>query len=258
MHTDAAKLTSILVSFLLVMTRIGGAVVFVPIPGMRAYPEVPKALLVLAATVSLCRYWIVAASPQDWTPMSLAAAILSEAAFGLVVGVGVSLLIEAAQVAGQLISLQAGFSYASTIDPSSDVDSGIVLILCQLLTSLTFFSLGLDRAILQGFGDSFERIPPGSYHLQLPAAEAIARLGSGMFQMAFRLALPLTAVLLIADIALALAGRFLQQLQLSTVLFPVKTLGALAMLALAAGTSGKLIAQWLVDGWQVIHQAAGF
>ena len=258
MHIDAVRLTPVLVAFLLVLTRIGGAIVFVPIPGMRSYPEAPKAILLFAVSVSLCRYWIAADPGHDWTPSSLVAAIASEAALGIGIGVGVSLLLEASQVAGQMISLQAGFSYASTIDPSSDVDSGIVLILCQLLTSLIFFSLGLDRAILRGFAESFEHIPLGSFHLPLSAAETVAGLGSGMFQTAFRLAMPLTAVLLIADIALALAGRFIQQLQLSTILFPVKTLGALAMLALAMGTSGRLIAQWLAEGWQTIHRASGF
>ena len=258
MHIDAGGFLPILMSFLLVMTRIGSAIVFVPIPGMRTNPEIPKAVLILAMTVSLCRYWMIPATDLDWTPSSIAASILAEASLGLAVGIGVSLLLEAAQVAGQLISLQAGFSYASTIDPSSDADSGIVLILSQLMTAMIFFALGLDRAILKTFGESFERIPIGSYHLVPAAAEMAARLGSSMFQTALKLAMPLTAVLLVADIALALAGRFLQQMQLSTVLFPVKTLGALAMFAIASGTSGRLIAQWLTEGWQTIHQIAGF
>ena len=249
---------SALIALLLVMTRIGSAIVFVPIPGMRSAPEAARVVLMLAATVLLCRYWIAASGvPQDWTIAGIGAAIGSEAMFGMGVGIGVSLLVEASQIAGQLISLQAGFSYASTIDPASDVDSGIVLIVCQLLTSLVFFALGLDRVILRGFAESFEHIPLGLYQPRLSAVEGLIRIGSGMFQTAFRLALPLTAVLLIADIALALAGRFLQQLQLSTVLFPVKTLGALAMLALAAGASARLIGQWLAEGWRMISQSAG-
>jgi flagellar biosynthesis protein FliR len=257
MHIDLAQFVPFLVSFLLVLTRVGSAIAIVPIPGMRTAPGAPKAVLVLAVTVSLCRYWMVP-TPGDWTASRLVVAVASESAFGLGVGVGVSLLLEAAQVAGQLISLQAGFSYASTIDPASDADSGIILILFQLLTATIFFSLGLDRVILRGFGESLARIPPGTYHLAPAAMESILKVGSAMFQLAFRLALPLTAVLLVSDIALALAGRFMQQLQLSTVLFPVKTLGSLAMLAIASASSGRLIAQWLVEGWLLIHRAAGF
>jgi flagellar biosynthetic protein FliR len=51
-----------------------------------------------------------------------------------------------------------------------------------------------------------------------------------MLATGLRLAMPVVALLLLVDIALALAGRIHQQLQLLTLAFPIKMLAALAFL----------------------------
>jgi flagellar biosynthetic protein FliR len=67
--------------------------------------------------------------------------------------------------------------------------------------------------------------------LTRPAAEQVLRLGSDMFSTGLRLALPVTALLILVDVALALVGRINAHLQLLTLAFPVKMLLALLMLA---------------------------
>jgi flagellar biosynthetic protein FliR len=52
-----------------------------------------------------------------------------------------------------------------------------------------------------------------------------------MFSTALRLALPVLALMVMIDIALALLGRINAHLQLLTVAFPAKMLVALALLA---------------------------
>ena len=69
--------------------------------------------------------------------------VLSEAAFGIVAGVLVGLTPEAIVMGAQMLGLQAGYGYASTIDPNTQADSGILLVLAQLLAGLLFFALGL-------------------------------------------------------------------------------------------------------------------
>lgn len=255
MQNDIA-FANLVTGFLLVTTRVGAFFTFIPLPGSRAFLAMPKATLTVSVAFMLFRFW-----PTDGIVSSfsgLIVAIASEATLGLVAGTGLALVIEAMQLTGQFIALQAGFSYASTIDPNSEADSGILLIICQLLTSLIIFASGLDREILAALANSFERIPVGTYHLTNAGALGILAVGSSMFQIGLRLAMPVIAILLIADISLALLGKIEQHLQLSSLMFPLKTLAALAILALVIPSLVRLIEQWLTSGWRAVQQAGGF
>ena len=248
---------NLIVGFLLVLTRIGAFFVFIPIPGARAYLSTPKIVLTVCVALMLFRFWPI--DPQlAPTFGGLIAAMASETTLGVATGIGVALIIEAMQITGQLIGLQAGFSYASTIDPNSEADSGILLIFCQLLTSLIIFAIGLDREILSTLASSFEKIPAGTYHLTTARAMGVLAIGTTMFQIGLRLALPVVAILLIADISLALLGKIEQHMQLANLLFPIKMLSALAILSVILSGSARLIEQWLAGGWRAVHSAVGF
>ena len=59
-------------------------------------------------------------------------------------------------------------------------------------------------------------------------------LGSNLFSVGVRLALPVVALLVMVDVALALMGRLNAQLQLLSLAFPAKMLVALLVLAWTA------------------------
>jgi flagellar biosynthesis protein FliR len=78
--------------------------------------------------------------------------------------------------------VEAGFAYASMVDPQTQADSGVLLVLSQLAGGLIFFSLGLDLAVVRIFARSLETLPPGSLVAAGPAVEAIVRRGGGGFR----------------------------------------------------------------------------
>ena len=59
--------------------------------------------------------------------LQVAGWMIAEAAIGLATGLAVAFLIEAVTFAAQAISTQAGFAYASTIDPNTEADSTVLL-----------------------------------------------------------------------------------------------------------------------------------
>ena len=138
-------------------------------------------------------------------------------------------------VAFQTLGMQAGYSYATTIDPSSQADSGILQVLAHLTAALLFFALGLDGHLLRIFARSLTSRPPGTFSFGADALNTILELGAEMFRLGVRLALPVVGFLMLADLAMALLGRINAQLQLLTLAFPVKMLAALAVLAAMAG-----------------------
>jgi flagellar biosynthetic protein FliR len=140
-------------------------------------------------------------------------------------------LFETFQFAAQALSQLAGFSYASTIDPTNDTDSGILLILCQLFCGWLAIAFGLDRELILLMAGSLETAPPGQVSVSLEGGEKIVRLGVMVFETGLRLALPAIGIFLVFDVLLGVLSRLEQQLQLTTVLFPAKTAGAMLVTA---------------------------
>jgi flagellar biosynthesis protein FliR len=219
-----------LYGFLLVLARISGVFVFLPLPGARSSPAAPKIVLALAVTVALCPLW-PAAPVLDFAIGRTVGWLLAEAAFGIGVGLALAMLTESLVLAAQFMGMQAGYSYASTIDPSTEADSGVLLVVAQLAAWLMFLALELDLWAFRVIARSLEIYPAGTYQLTPEPVEAVVKLGSVMFSTALRLAFPVIALLVLVDIAFALIGRVNAQLQLLTLAFPVKMMAALALFA---------------------------
>src|SRR4029077_19422938 len=219
--------------FVLVLARVSGAFIFVPLPGLSAGPELARAMLAITFTLALAPRWPVVNLESPYIG-ALVVAVLAELALGLTIGVAVSVLSESFLMAGQIIGLQAGYAYASTVDPSTQADSGVLVVFSQLAAGLLFFTLGLDREVIRAFARSLDAFPAGSFALAPAGAEQILRLASGMFSVGLRLAMPVLALLLLVDLAMALLGRLNQQLQLLVLAFPVKMMAAIALLATLA------------------------
>jgi len=164
----------------------------------------------------------------------------AEAGFGLTAGLAVAFLTEGFQIAAQALGVQAGYGFAATIDPSTQADSGVLQVMMTLVTGLLFFSTGLDREVLRVLAVSFQKFPAGSWTPGLASLDGILRLGGAMFGLGLRLAMPVMAMLLLIDLALALIGRMQQQLNLLSLAFPVKMLAALAMLVALAPVIARL------------------
>ncbi len=219
--------------FVLVLARVTGAFVFVPLPGIRTGPDVARALLAFSVTLALFPKWPQVNLAEPYFG-GLVVAMMAELTLGLTIGVAVSVLTESFLMAGQIIGMQAGYGYASMVDPSTQADSGLLVVLAQLTAGMLFFALGLDREVIRAFVRSLDAFPAGSFALAPGGAEQILRLGSGMFSVGLRLALPAVALLMLVDLAIALLGRLNQQLQLLLLAFPVKMMAAVAMLAALA------------------------
>ena len=256
MPTNLTLSIGSLLGFLLVLVRVSGALAFVPLPGMNAGPHPARAALALGFSLALAARW-PAVDGSAITPARFVVWVLAEAAMGIAIGISVALVLEAFTLAAQVLGLQAGYAYASTIDPNTEADSGILLVLAQLVSGLLFFALGLDREVLRLFARSFDKAPAGSYPFGPQSAEPLIRLGAELLSIGVRLALPVVALLVMVDVALALLGRLNQQLQLLSLAFPAKMLTALAVLATVAALVPRILVQFAGHAWTAFYRMLG-
>ncbi len=241
--------------FAAVVARVGGTLAFVPIPGFRSAAVPVRIVLVLALTIALLPVW-----PS--TGRLSFAIVLSEAVLGLGAGVMVAWLNEGFVMAMQFVGIQAGYTYASTIDPTTQADSTVLQTLAQLAASALFLRAGFDRELIRLFAGSLSIHPPGAwgasgvggeFALQGRLLEAfwplVADWSGAMFDLALRLALPVIGLLLMVDLTLALLGRLDSHLQLLTVAFPLKMLAAMLVLAGWPATISSLYGQAAAGLW---------
>jgi flagellar biosynthesis protein FliR len=230
MHASPAIPESILYAFLLVLARISGVFVFLPLPGLQAGPSAAKITLAVVLTFGMYSRWPVYQRVPE-SMLQLAGWMIAEAAIGVATGLAVAFLIEAVTFAAQAISTQAGFAYASTIDPNTEADSTVLIMLAQLTAALLFFAMGFDRVLLNVLSRSLETHPPGAFVASRESVEALVRLGSSIFTTGLHLALPLMTLLFLIDLSIGLLGHLNSQLQLIALAFPAKMLAALAALS---------------------------
>ena len=57
MPSELTLSTGTLYAFLLVLARVGGAMIFVPLPGLRSAPETVRAVFALGLTLALFGLW---------------------------------------------------------------------------------------------------------------------------------------------------------------------------------------------------------
>ena len=223
-----------LVNVVLLLARTAGLVVFVPIPGMRQFPAPPKIVLALTLTVLLAPLgWgnssidILSGADTVW---KLTSWILAETVFGLAVGVAVALLLEAFGLAAQILGFQAGYSYVNMVDPTTQVDASILNVLLALMGSMLFFSFDLHLHLIRSLATSLESWPLGHFKTRPADALLVIKLGSAVIETAVRAAFPVMAVLLLIDLTLGLLNQVNSRLQLLTLAFPAKIIGAVALL----------------------------
>lgn len=231
-----------LYAFLLVLARVSGVFVLVPLPGMQSGTEFVRIGAALAITVALFPFW-PHATGIPITLGLLLPPLAAEAVFGLAIGLTVSIVSEIVRASFQIVSQQAGFNFASTIDPTTSVDTNLMVVTGQLIGSLLFLSLGLDREMIRVFALSLSLHPPGSITPNLAWAEALRKFASDIFAVGVRLSMPVIALLALVDLSLALLGRINSQLQLIHLAFPLKMLGAILLVAVLAGFYPGVIRQ---------------
>jgi len=245
-----------LYAFLLVLARVGGALVFVPLPGVNGAPKAARVALALGFTLALAARW-PAVDGSSVTPFHLAGWAAAESGVGVAIGVMVAMVLEVFVMAGQVLGLPAGYAYAATIDPNTQADSGVLLVFAQLGASLLFFAAGFDREVLRLFALSLDKVPPGTWVFGPASAGWLIRLGAGVFSVGVRLALPVVALLLMVDVSLALLGRLNAQLQLLSLAFPAKMLTALAVLSWIAVLFPRVLGEFSAQAWAVARRMLG-
>ncbi len=226
-------LESILAAAVFIGLRLSGLLLFAPGLSNSAVPARTKIAFVV---VCIALLWPVVPLPQIQLSLpGIAAIVLNELLIGVIVGLLLSFIFDAAQFAGQILGMQMGFSLATMIDPQSQADSAVLSVFYQTIVLLIFFALDVHHWVLRALVSSFYYLPAGRSVLTLDRVATLVHTASAIWVLGLQIAAPALIATVIADFVLAFIGKASPQLPVLFVGLSVKSvLGMLVSIAMMA------------------------
>lgn len=210
-----------LMAYVLASVRIVAWLVIVPPFSTRAVPIMAKTLLALGLALAIAPQLADARHvPLDTGGIIVVA--VQEALIGATMGFVTYLIFAAVQAAGDLIDTFGGFSLAAAFDPLNQTFNSIHGKLFSMLATMLLFASDAHLLVIGGLLRTFERMPVGTVWQPENATEVVSTAFSVFFTSAIQIALPLIAVLFIADLGLALLTKVAPQLNAIGIMFPAK------------------------------------
>jgi len=219
--------------FVLVLARVSGAVMTIPVLGSNLVPRQVKAAISLFLTLLLlpvvAKTQVVSLS-MEW--IGWAVEIARELTVGVVLGYSVRLLFTGIELAGQIIGFQMGLSIANVMGAQSqDQLPTIISEFKNLMAVMIFLSLNAHHYFLKGMADSFTLVPLASFSPQLPLLRRLILLTGNIFILSLRIGAPIIVVLLLTEIALGIIARLVPQMNVFIVALPLRIGVGLLMIA---------------------------
>jgi len=224
------SLASILSTALVVGARVSGVMLFAPFLSHVAVPPQIKAMLAFAVTAVLYPVFAprIGVVPVTQWPLLLG----SELLVGIAIGLTTNLVFEGAQMAGQVLSVQMGYSLVTILDPQTQIESNVLSVFTQMMTMLIFLSLDVHHWILRAIAHSFDYLPPGSGTPNAAFTKQLLHVGGSILGVGVQIAAPVLVASVVADVLLGLMGKASPQLPVMFLGPAIK--GLLGLLLLSA------------------------
>jgi flagellar biosynthetic protein FliR len=232
------QLDAVVMAALLVGLRVGGLMLSAPFLSSPGIPLPQKAGLALALTALL--YPVsgpLALAPDKigWVEIAIA-----ETGLGLLLGLAAQFVVEGAQVAGQLVGFQAGYSLVTLLDPQTQADTPVMSTFFELIALLFFLQLGVDHWLLRSLAASFTYLPAGAVLGRLQAGAGLLQTAGGVWLLGMQLAAPVVVATLVVDVGLAFLAKASPQMPILFIGLSLKTLVSLLVLGGALLTWPKI------------------
>lgn len=242
----SAQLDAWLAAFLFPLARIMGLLGSAPFFANAAQPRRIRLVAGLVITIALVPALPQAPpiSPGSWTGIAVLA---QQILIGLLLGFSLRIAFTAIDLAGELIGMQMGLSFAVFYDPQNAGQTPVLAEFLSLLTTLIFLAMNGHLLTLSVLAESFHLLPVAVSPIASGSLGAILAWSSTLFASGLLLALPLITALLIANLAMGVLARVAPQLNIFAVGFPVTLLSGFVVLMFSIPYFGAAMER-LFDG----------
>ncbi|MEG0805181.1 MAG: flagellar biosynthetic protein FliR [Lachnospiraceae bacterium] len=211
--------------FLLILVRLTAFVYVAPFFGM---PNTPRKVKVgFSFMVSILLYQII--SPKTELPyvgvLSYGVMVVMETITGLLIGFAANICNSIILLTGKLIDMEIGLSMSTEYDPMTRTEVSVVANMYNYFIMLLLIVTYMHHYIFQALVDSFTVIPLGEPRLQWDhLMESMLQYMGDCFVIAFRIFLPVFAVVLILNCILGILAKVSPQMNMFAIGIELKLL----------------------------------
>ena len=213
-----AQIEQYMAIFMFASLRMFGLFLTTPMFAFRTFPMQFRLLIALSFALYLMP---LIANHQIPNPGSITFfASVIELCIGAFVGFVIRVGFMVIDIAAEVLSFQAGFSFASTFFRDPNLDSGLVGQFLGLIALALAFSLNIHLVLIEVVLKSFTNIPIGVW----PSAwtsQGIVELVATSFRLGLILSMPVLLVYIMFNLTQAFLGRTSPQMNLFSVGFAV-------------------------------------
>lgn len=216
----SAQLYAWIAAFMWPLTRILALLAIAPPFGNARVPRRIK--IALGIGISILVAPNVPALPA-LDPMSLPGLLIlvQQMIIGVAMGMAIRIVFAAVEMAGQLISMTMGLSFAVFFDPTSQGQTAAISQLFSLLATLIFLSINGHLVLISALADSFVTLPISAEPMSMEGLRQLVNWSGIIFSMGLQMAMPVIGVLLVTNLALGVLTRAAPQLNLFGIGFPI-------------------------------------
>lgn len=230
--------------FILVLIRVSSILMMVPVFGdARIPPQVKWGLSLLMAFILFPVVRLGFPILENINTMTFLPGIASEMLIGVTIGFASRLVFTGIQIAGETLGFQMGFSFASVVDPLTNVQVTIISEFQYLLGMLLFMTVNAHHIFLTAIVESYRLFPPFGAHFSGPFFQGLLILFREIFIIAIKISAPVMSVLIFSNISMGMVARTVPQMNIFAINFPLQIGIGLVFIGLSAPVFVKTAAR---------------
>ena len=206
---------------MVILTRVGPLIFFLPVTGAKGVPSQVKILLALATALVLLPTVHITAAQIPTTNIGFITLVAGETLIGITLALFAGFVFAAVETAGQMVGIQMGMGMAGTMDPQFGTQISLVGFLWNLVAVLLFLSIDGHHIFFRTLADSFKWIRPGGIHFSQATYNGILQGGAQMFIMAVKIMAPAGAALFFSHVAMGILAKTVPQIPILIVGLPL-------------------------------------
>lgn len=209
----------------LIFCRVGGIFVTAPFYGSRNISITIKSIV--AFFIALTMFPVINKIGFYKAPLVFLEYVLlifQELGIGLIIGLCAAIIFAAFSLSGQFYSLQMGLGMIEVIDPLAQIQVPVLGQILGIIATFIFFICGGHHLLLMAVFKSYELLPAITINSFAPLYKNIVDIFAHSFVLGFSIALPITGIMYILDIAIGLCSKASPQMNIMILGWPLKVL----------------------------------
>jgi flagellar biosynthetic protein FliR len=153
---------------------------------------------------------------------------------GITIGFAARLVFAGIQISGEILGFQMGFSFASVVDPLTNIQVPVISEIQYLLGILLFMGVNAHHIFISAIVDSYQLLSPLGVHFSGSFFQGLLILFREIFVIAIQISAPVMAVLFFSNIGMGMVARTVPQMNVFAINFPLQIGIGLLFIGLAA------------------------